>query len=73
MDYSELHQLPTGTVVQDAGGRVWFVKQVSSTEVWLCPFSDEYSVWIIDGNLVQSYDPPPLPIIDTGLKSTGSA
>jgi hypothetical protein len=40
--------LQPGSVVEDATGKVWFVRHMDRrhfpNEIWLCPFSDEYAV-----------------------------
>jgi hypothetical protein len=72
-DYSAVLAMPEGTVVRDSAGLVWLIKR-HRDETWLCPFSDEYAFMIKpDGTAYALSEVPSLPIVDTGLTSTGGA
>jgi hypothetical protein len=73
MEYAEVAKLPEGTVVQDGDGCVWLITKYRD-ETWMCPFSSEYAVWFTsEGVQIGGAPPPPTPITDTGLTSTGGA
>jgi len=60
--YEQLYSLPDRSVVQDADGNVWCVEH-HGDEVWLSPFSDEYSYTVRkSGENYALGDTPTLPI-----------
>ncbi len=70
--HAELHDIPTGTVVQDADGQVWCVvrPRCCPGEVWLMHFSDEYAFCVKpDGQTAELGDIPKLPLRVTDLVS----
>jgi len=71
--YGQLSELPRHSVVQDADGKVWCIKDVED-EIWLCPFSDEYAFFVKpNGEVYALGDTPTLPLrpLNTSCRDSG--